>query len=169
MLFCSTHYQREGKRRNSLQTVPPFKNRKVPYCLDKHAAKRRTHFSALKPFLTPRPPVGLIGHRDVLTLLQSCQFSEPTLGFFIMIFLYDAKTTLHRHLWPSTAYYRSRHREFGYLSHDHDRQRFVEHLAWLLIETGTDCYVRALISNHFHLLLRCNRVELSRFMRGLLT
>jgi putative transposase len=52
---------------------------------------------------------------------------------------------------------------------DRDRQRFVERFGQLLTNTGTDCYAWALIPNHFHLLLRCNRVELSRFMRRLLT
>jgi hypothetical protein len=37
------------------------------------------------------------------------------------------------------------------------------------VETGTDCFAWALLHNHFHLLLRCNQVELSRFMRRLLT
>jgi len=52
---------------------------------------------------------------------------------------------------------------------DEDRQRFVDRFSQLLVETGTDCYAWALIPNHFHLLLRCNRIELSRFMRRLLT
>jgi putative transposase len=52
---------------------------------------------------------------------------------------------------------------------DADRQRFVDRFARLLVDTETDCYAWALIPNHFHLLLRCNRIELSRFMRRLLT
>lgn len=52
---------------------------------------------------------------------------------------------------------------------DDDRKRFVDRLDQLLVKTGTACYAWALIPNHFHLLLRCNRVELSRFMRRLLT
>ncbi|MEZ4599983.1 MAG: transposase [Syntrophotaleaceae bacterium] len=52
---------------------------------------------------------------------------------------------------------------------DNDRLRFVERLDQLLVKTETDCFAWALIPNHFHLLLRCNRVELSRFMRRLLT
>ena len=52
---------------------------------------------------------------------------------------------------------------------DNDRQRFVDRFDRLLVETETDCYAWALIPNHFHLLLRCKRVELSRFMRRLLT
>ncbi|MDD2320493.1 MAG: transposase [Geobacteraceae bacterium] len=52
---------------------------------------------------------------------------------------------------------------------DKDRQRFVDRFDRLLVETETDCYAWALIPNHFHLLLRCKCVELSRFMRRLLT
>jgi putative transposase len=52
---------------------------------------------------------------------------------------------------------------------DDDRQRFVDKFDCLLVQTETDCYAWALIPNHFHLLLKCNRVELSRFMRRLLT
>ncbi|MCD6475978.1 MAG: transposase [Anaerolineaceae bacterium] len=52
---------------------------------------------------------------------------------------------------------------------DEDRDSFVERLHMLLLETGTDCYAWALIPNHFHLLLRPHTVELSRFMRRLLT
>jgi putative transposase len=52
---------------------------------------------------------------------------------------------------------------------DDDRRRFVERLNILLRETGTECLAWALIPNHFHLLLRCHRIELSRFMRRLLT
>ena len=52
---------------------------------------------------------------------------------------------------------------------DKDRQHFIERFGQLLVETGTDCYAWALIPNHFHLLLRINHTELSRFMRRLLT
>lgn len=52
---------------------------------------------------------------------------------------------------------------------DDDRRRLLDRLGSLLVETGTDCFAWALIPNHFHLLLRCNRLELSRFMRRLLT
>ena len=52
---------------------------------------------------------------------------------------------------------------------DADRRLFLARLSRLLVETGTDCYAWALIPNHFHLLLRCNQVELSRLMRRLLT
>ncbi|MDD2737087.1 MAG: transposase [Desulfuromonadaceae bacterium] len=52
---------------------------------------------------------------------------------------------------------------------DYDRERFLSRLGSLLVETGTDCFAWALIPNHVHLLLRCNRFDLSRFMRRLLT
>lgn len=52
---------------------------------------------------------------------------------------------------------------------DDDRGRFVERLNSLLVDTGTDCFAWALIPNHFHLLLRCNHIDLSLFMRRLLT
>ncbi len=52
---------------------------------------------------------------------------------------------------------------------DTDRSRFVERLSALLVETVTDCFAWALIPNHFHLLLRSNRLELKQFMRRLLT
>jgi len=52
---------------------------------------------------------------------------------------------------------------------DDDRRQFVWRLSKLLIETETDCYAWALLPNHFHLLLRCKGIELSRLMRRLLT
>jgi putative transposase len=52
---------------------------------------------------------------------------------------------------------------------DEDRKRFVARLGRLLAETDTDCFAWALLPNHVHLLLRCNRSELSRLMRRLLT
>ena len=52
---------------------------------------------------------------------------------------------------------------------DDDRRRFIDRFDQLLVSTGTDCYAWALIPNHFHLLVRCTGVELSRFMRRLLT
>ena len=52
---------------------------------------------------------------------------------------------------------------------DQDRGMFVKRLSFLLKETGTDCFAWALLDNHFHLLLRCNRIALSSFMRRLLT
>jgi len=52
---------------------------------------------------------------------------------------------------------------------DIDKSRFVERLSDLLVETDTDCFAWALIPNHFHLLLRPNRLELKQVMRRLLT
>ena len=52
---------------------------------------------------------------------------------------------------------------------DGDRHKFIKRFSSLNEKTGTDCFAWALLSNHFHLLLRCNQIELSRFMRRLLT
>jgi putative transposase len=52
---------------------------------------------------------------------------------------------------------------------DNDRRRFVDRFDRLLVDSKTDCYAWALIPNHLHLLLRCNQLELSRFMRRILT
>ena len=52
---------------------------------------------------------------------------------------------------------------------DSDHRMFVNRFSVLLEETGTDCFAWALLDNHFHLLLRCNRTKLSGFMRRLLT
>ncbi|MDH5561531.1 MAG: transposase [Deltaproteobacteria bacterium] len=52
---------------------------------------------------------------------------------------------------------------------DKDRDLFLSRLSTLLEETDTDCYAWALIPNHFHLLLRPNRIELKQLMRRLLT
>ena len=52
---------------------------------------------------------------------------------------------------------------------DDDRRSFLDRFSRLLAETGTDCFAWALIPNHFHLLLRPRQIELSRFMRRLLT
>ncbi len=52
---------------------------------------------------------------------------------------------------------------------DYDRRRFIDRFSSLLVETGTECFAWSLMPNHFHLLLRCNKIELSRFMRRLLT
>jgi REP element-mobilizing transposase RayT len=46
---------------------------------------------------------------------------------------------------------------------------FLKRFSFLLKETGTDCFAWSLLDNHFHLLLRCNRIALSVFMRRLLT
>jgi REP element-mobilizing transposase RayT len=50
-----------------------------------------------------------------------------------------------------------------------DRHRFIERLGALLAETGTACYAWALLSNHFHLLVRSGHLPLSGVMRRLLT
>ncbi|VAW32759.1 protein of unknown function DUF1568 [hydrothermal vent metagenome] len=52
---------------------------------------------------------------------------------------------------------------------DKDRGMFLKRLSSLLKDTGTDCFAWALLDNHFHLLLRCNRTAISTFMRRLLT
>ena len=52
---------------------------------------------------------------------------------------------------------------------DDDRRMFLGRFSSLLEETETDCFAWALIPNHFHLLIRCNKIELSTFMRRLLT
>ena len=52
---------------------------------------------------------------------------------------------------------------------DNDRHLFLERLAKLLRETGADCLAWALMSNHFHLLLRPGQAGLAAFMRRLLT
>jgi len=52
---------------------------------------------------------------------------------------------------------------------DEDKTLFVERLSKLLIATGTECLAWALMSNHFHLLLRPQSTKLSVFMRRLLT
>ncbi len=52
---------------------------------------------------------------------------------------------------------------------DGDRNRFVESLSKLLGQTGTECLAWALMSNHFHLLLRPRDTLLAPFMRRLLT
>lgn len=52
---------------------------------------------------------------------------------------------------------------------DNDYAMFAKRFSALLTETGTACFAWALLANHFHLLLRCTRTELSTFMRRLLT
>lgn len=52
---------------------------------------------------------------------------------------------------------------------DRDRQLFFDRFTKLLHETGVCCYAWALLSNHFHLLLRPTSTALSSFMRRLLT
>jgi REP element-mobilizing transposase RayT len=52
---------------------------------------------------------------------------------------------------------------------DDDRHDFVTRFSRLLESTETDCLAWALLSNHFHLLLRVKDIPLSIFMRRLLT
>jgi hypothetical protein len=47
---------------------------------------------------------------------------------------------------------------------DNDKFIFLERLSKLLISAGTDCFAWLLLSNHFHLLLRCNSTKLSVLM-----
>jgi putative transposase len=50
-----------------------------------------------------------------------------------------------------------------------DRDRFIERLSGILIETATQCYAWALIPNHFHLLLKTGRMPIKQVMQKLLT
>jgi REP element-mobilizing transposase RayT len=50
-----------------------------------------------------------------------------------------------------------------------DKSLFLERLSKILVDTGTDCLAWALMSNHFHLLLRPQSTRLSLLMRRLLT
>ena len=52
---------------------------------------------------------------------------------------------------------------------DDDRSLFLNRFSSLLEETETECFAWALIPNHFHLLIKCNKIKLSSFMRRLLT
>jgi REP element-mobilizing transposase RayT len=52
---------------------------------------------------------------------------------------------------------------------DDDRRDFVRRFSSLLESTGTECLAWALMSNHFHLLLRTKDIPLAKFMRRLLT
>jgi len=52
---------------------------------------------------------------------------------------------------------------------DEDRSIFLSRFSHLLEVTDTDCFAWSLMTNHFHLLLRCNQTELSCLMRRLLT
>jgi REP element-mobilizing transposase RayT len=54
-------------------------------------------------------------------------------------------------------------------TNDGDRLDFVRRFSRLLESTGTECLAWALMSNHFHLLLRTTAIPLSRFMKRLLT
>ena len=59
-----------------------------------------------------------------------------------------------------------RRRIFG---DDTDREWFINRFSMLLTETQTQCLAWSLMTNHFHLLLRPQRVRLGQFMRRLLT
>src|SRR5271165_6749038 len=52
---------------------------------------------------------------------------------------------------------------------DDDRQRFLAQLADSLHTAGVQLYAFALMENHFHLLVKTPRANLSRFMQRLLT
>ncbi|MHB8917192.1 MAG: transposase [Desulfocucumaceae bacterium] len=52
---------------------------------------------------------------------------------------------------------------------DNDRHDFIRRMAKLLPETDTRCFAWALLTNHFHLLLRTQNQPLATFMRRLLT
>lgn len=52
---------------------------------------------------------------------------------------------------------------------DDDRSDFMERFEMLLEKTGVECLAWALMSNHFHLLLRPTLTTLATFMRRLLT
>ena len=48
---------------------------------------------------------------------------------------------------------------------DDDRSDFIERFEKLLEKTGVECLAWALMSNHFHLLLRPTHTTLATFMR----
>jgi REP element-mobilizing transposase RayT len=50
-----------------------------------------------------------------------------------------------------------------------DRKRFVQRLGDILSESQTPCYAWALLSNHFHLLLKTSLTPIATIMRRLLT
>ena len=52
---------------------------------------------------------------------------------------------------------------------DVDRRGFIDRLATLITETGTQCLAWALIPNHVHLLLRSSEVPIASVMQRLLT
>jgi REP-associated tyrosine transposase len=52
---------------------------------------------------------------------------------------------------------------------DGDRERFLERLGSVLVETSTPCYAWALMKNHAHLLLRTGLAPIATVMRRLLT
>ena len=50
-----------------------------------------------------------------------------------------------------------------------DKDDFINRLSPVLIETHTPCYAWALLSNHFHLLLRTGNAPIATIMRKVLT
>ena len=50
-----------------------------------------------------------------------------------------------------------------------DKDDFINRLSRVLIETNTPCYAWALLSNHFHLLLRTGNAPIATIMRKILT
>ncbi len=50
-----------------------------------------------------------------------------------------------------------------------DRNSFIERFGRVILETQTPCFTWALISNHFHLLLKTGNVPITMVMRKLLT
>ena len=52
---------------------------------------------------------------------------------------------------------------------DHDKDKFVERLGGILLDTSTPCYAWAFMPNHAHLLLRTGMMPLATVMRRLLT
>lgn len=52
---------------------------------------------------------------------------------------------------------------------DDDRRRFLDNLSRLLVQTETDCFAWALMTNHVHLLLCPRKSRLAVLMRRLLT
>ena len=52
---------------------------------------------------------------------------------------------------------------------DQDRDFFVERLGMIVTETNTQCLAWALISNHFHLLLKTGAIPIATVMKRLLT
>ncbi len=53
--------------------------------------------------------------------------------------------------------------------HDSDRDDFIERLGTIARDTETACYAWALLSNHFHLLLRTGSTPIAQVMRKLLS
>jgi len=52
---------------------------------------------------------------------------------------------------------------------DEDRQRFLDRLGQIIVETCSCCYAWTLMPNHVHLLMRTGTIPLADVMRRLLT